>query len=248
MKTTISAFKPQPSPAEQAIVLIFDLEDFSKFSSQPDVHMYVHKFLNFVVEEIEKTIKAAQPYWAVDIDEESIPLTKLPDVIHSKFLGDGGLYIWRYSDFTDQQKLDLISAFWLMKLKFKRITQRLSEEIPLTEIPKKIRFGISAGTVYRLMYQSSSREEYVGYSINMASRLQNYCSDIGFIVSGRLNINASDLEGDQYTRVVAQKIKGFPQEIVIVDQQEFEELDENIKKQLFSPLSGSLPHEMSLKL
>ena len=234
MKTTISAFKPAASLAEQAIILIFDLEDFSKFSSQPDVQQYVHKFLNFIIGEIDKTIKAEEPYWAVDIDEEPMPLVKLPELIHSKFLGDGVLYIWKYSDFTEQQKMELISVFWLLKLKFKRITKKLSEDIPLIDIPKKIRFGISAGTVYKLTYQNSLREEYIGYSINLASRLQNYCSDIGFIVSGRLNINSSDLEGGQYIKVVAQKIKGFPHEIVIIDQHEYEELDENIKKQLFS--------------
>jgi class 3 adenylate cyclase len=236
MKTTISPFKPAVSVAEQAIVLIFDLEEFSKFSSQPDVQQYVHKFLNFIIDEIDKTVKAAHPYWAVDIDEDPIPLSKLPELIHSKFLGDGAMYIWKYNDFTEQQKLDLISEFWLLKLKFKRIVKKISEDIPLIDIPKKIRFGISAGTVYKLTYQNSLREEYIGYSINLASRLQNYCSDIGFIVSGRLNINSSDLEGGQYIRVVAQKIKGFPHEIVIIDQQEYEELDKNIKQQLFSPL------------
>lgn len=236
MKTTISPFKPTVSVAEQAIVLIFDLEEFSKFSSQPDVQQYVHKFLNFIIDEIDKTLKAARPYWAVDIDEEPIPLSKLPELIHSKFLGDGAMYIWKYNDFTEQQKLDLISEFWLLKLKFKRIVKKISEDIPLIDIPKRIRFGISAGTVYKLTYQNSLREEYIGYSINLASRLQNYCSDIGFIVSGRLNINSSDLEGGQYIKVVAQKIKGFPHEVVIIDQQEYEELDKNIKQQLFSPL------------
>ena len=236
MKTTISSFKSGAAVPEQAIVLIFDLEDFSKFSSQPDVHQYVHKFLNFVIEEIDKTINAAEPYWAVDIDDEPIPLSKLPEVIHSKFLGDGALYIWRYSDFTEQQKLDLLSVFWLFKLKFKRIVKKISEDIPLLEIPKKIRFGISAGTVHKLTYLNSLREEYIGYSINLASRLQNYCSEIGFIVSGRLNITSPDLEGGQYIKAVAQKIKGFPHEVVIVDQQEYEDLDKNIKQQLFSPL------------
>jgi hypothetical protein len=55
------------------------------------------------------------------------------------------------------------------------------------------------------------------------------------MVSGRLNIKSSDLKGGQYKKVIANKIKGFPQEIVIVDQVEYEELDENIKNQLFAP-------------
>jgi class 3 adenylate cyclase len=234
MKTTISTFKPKASFAEQAIVLIFDLEGFSKFFSQPDVYEYVPKFLNYVISEIDETIKGGKPHWAVDIDGNQMNLSSFPELLHSKFLGDGAIYIWRYEDFTEKQRLDLISTFWLMKLKFKRVVRRASESIPFLDIPKKIRFGISAGSVYKLTYEDSHREEYIGYSINLASRLQSYCSDIGFIVSGRLNIRARDIEGGQYKKVVANKIKGFPQEIVIVDQIEYDELDENIKNQLFA--------------
>lgn len=235
MKTTISTFKPKASFAEQAIVLIFDLEGFSKFFSQPDVHEYVPKFLNYVISEIDATIKGGKPHWAVDIDGNQMNVPAFPELLHSKFLGDGGMYIWQYEDFTEKQRLELISTFWLMKLKFKRIVRKASELIPFLDIPQKIRFGISAGSVYKLTYEDSHREEYIGYSINLASRLQSYCSDIGFMVSGRLNIRAADLKGGQYKKVIANKIKGFPREIVIVDQVEYEELDENIKNQLFAP-------------
>jgi class 3 adenylate cyclase len=235
MKTTISTFKPKASFAEQAIVLVFDLEGFSKFFSQPDVQEYVPKFLNYVIHEIDETIKGQKPQWAVDIDGNQLDLPSFPELLHSKFLGDGAMYIWRYEDFSEKQRLDLISTFWLLKLKFKRIVRRASESIPFLELPRKIRFGISAGTVYKLTYEDSHREEYIGYSINLANRLQNYCSEVGFIVSGRLNIKSSDIEGGQYKKVIAGRIKGFPQEIVIVDQAEYEELDQNIKSQLFSP-------------
>jgi class 3 adenylate cyclase len=235
MKTTISTFKPKASFAEQAIVLVFDLEGFSKFFSQPDVQEYVPIFLNYLISEIDETIKGQKPHWAVDIDGNQLHLPSFPELLHSKFLGDGAMYIWRYEDFLEKQRLDLISTFWLLKLKFKRIVGKASESIPFLDLPKKIRFGISAGTVYKLAYEDSNREEYIGYSINLASRLQNYCSDIGFIVSGRLNIRSSDLEGGQYKKVIASRIKGFPQEIVIVDQSEYEELNQDIKSQLFSP-------------
>jgi len=233
MKTTISTFKHAAASQEQAIVLIFDLEGFSKFFSHPDITEYVPKLLNLVLEEIDATIKGETPYWAVDIDEEPLAIPKFPEVIHSKFLGDGALYIWRYNDFTEQQRLDLISTFWLMKIKYKRIMRKASEEIPFPDIPKSIRFGISAGTIHKLTYENSDNEEYIGYSINLASRLQGYCRDIGFIVSGRLNIKSSDLAGGQYTRVIAKKIKGFPEEIVIIDQKEYEELDKTSKNELF---------------
>ena len=236
MKTTISAFKSAPSLPEQAIVLIFDLEGFSKFFSHPDISEYVPKFLNLIIQEIDATIKGESPCWAVDIDEEPMYIPKLPEVIHSKFLGDGCLYIWRYNDFTEQQRLDLISTFWLLKLKYKRILKKASEEIPFTDIPKNIRFGISAGTIYNLSYENAESEEYIGYSINLASRLQSYCRDIGFVVSGRLNIKSADLVQGQFIKVVASKIKGFPEEMVIIDEREYEDLDENLKAELFNPV------------
>ena len=59
--------------------------------------------------------------------------------------------------------------------------------MPATDFPKRIRFGIAAGTVYKLTYQNGRAEdEYIGYSINLVSRLQSYSRDIGFIVSNRL--------------------------------------------------------------
>lgn len=235
MKTIISAFKHVASIPEQAIILIFDLEGFSKFFSHPDINEYVPKLLNLILGEIDATIKGGKPYWAVDIDEEPITVPAFPELIHSKFLGDGALYIWRYNDFTEQQRLDLISTFWLLKLKYKRILKKAIEDIPFPGIPKNIRIGIAAGSIHQLIYQDSESEEYIGYSINLANRLQSYCRDIGFIVSGRLNISSADIEGGQYVKVIAQKIKGFPEEIVIIDQKEYESLAENIKTDLFKP-------------
>lgn len=104
------------------------------------------------------------------------------------------------------------------------------EEIPFTSIPTNIRFGISAGTVYKLTYQSSNNEEYIGYCINLASRLQKYCMDIGFIVSGRLNIKSADLTEGQFIKILARKIKGFPEEMVIIDKREYEELEKNKRR------------------
>ncbi len=235
MKTTISAFKQITTVPEQAIVLIFDLEGFSNFFSHPDIEEYVPKLLNLILLEIDATIKGGKPYWAVDIDDEPSPIPTFPEPIHSKFMGDGALYIWRYHDFTEQQRLDLISIFWLLKIKYKRILKRAVEEIPFPDIPKNIRFGIAAGTIYKLIHEESENEEYIGYSINLASRLESYCRDIGFIVSGRVNIKYADLQGGQYVKLIAKKIKGFPEEIVIVDQKEYEDLEQNIKNDLFKP-------------
>lgn len=238
MKTTISTFKSTASHPEQAIVMIFDLEGFSKFFSQPDVQLYVPKYLNIVLEAIEIAINGGELYWRVDIKDNKSRVAKpLPNHIHSKFLGDGALYIWRYNDFSHEQIIALINRLYGLRMRFSEIVARASDQIPVLDIPKNIRFGVSAGSVYRLNYSNSTKEEFIGYSVNLASRLQSYCRQIGFIVSGRLNIKSTELEKNTYIKIVAIKIKGFPQEIVLVDKDDFnKELDDDTKKELFQLL------------
>lgn len=229
----ISTFKPKASYPEQAIVMIFDLERFSKFFSQPDVQEYVPKYLNIILEAVDIVINGGNAYW-LEGDEQYEELSKpLPQHIHSKFLGDGGLYIWRYNDFTHQQIIILINRLFNLKLKFKKILERASEVIPVMDMPKNIRFGISAGSVYKLNYTNTRSEEFIGYSINLASRLQSYCRDIGFIFSGRLNVKSTELEKNHYTKKIAVKIKGFPKEYVIVDTYDYENLNAETQEELF---------------
>jgi len=66
--------------------------------------------------------------------------------------------------------------------------------------------------------------EYVGFCINLASRLQNYSPSLGFIGSARPGISAETLEAISHKKVVATAIKGFPKEIVFVDEDEFKAL------------------------
>lgn len=233
---TITTFKSTASYPEQAIVMIFDLEGFSKFFSQPDVHDYVPKYLNIILEAIEILLNGGDFYWHLDEEGKAKNFPALPKHIHSKFLGDGGLYIWKYNDFTKKDIVLLINRVYNLRLLFHRVIERALDEIPLLDIPKNIRFGISAGSVYKLTYKNSSKEEYIGYSINLASRLQSYCSSVGFIVAGRLNIKSSEIEENKYLKLVATKIKGFPQEIVIVDIQDYERLDEETKFDLFQQI------------
>lgn len=233
MKTTITTFKANASHPEQAIVMIFDLEGFSKFFSQPDVQDYVSRYLNLVLEAIEICFNGGDAYWEPEKDGKIKKHHRLHVPIHSKFLGDGGLYIWKYKDFTHPQILFLINRLYNLRLNFSKIVEKAMEEVPVIDIPKNIRFGISAGSVYKLNYINNNREEFIGYSINLASRLQSYCREIGFIVSGRLNIKTSELEKNKYIKQVATNIKGFPQEIVIVDKANFEKIEIGIKKELF---------------
>jgi class 3 adenylate cyclase len=229
--TSRSIFKPRASYPEQAIVMIFDLEGFSKFFSQPDVQEYVPKFLNIVLEAIDICINGGETYWVPK--DKAKTLEPLPKHIHFKFLGDGALYIWKYNDFSHEELVLLVNRLYNLRLCFDEIIKHASDEVPVMDIPNNIRFGIAAGSVYKLTYSNSGKEEFIGYSINLASRLQSYCRDIGFIFSGRLSIRATELRKNRYFKTVAKNIKGFPKEYVIVDKASYEGLSEEVKIELF---------------
>ena len=236
MKTANKLFETTASYPEQALVLMFDLEEFSKFFSQPDVHTYVPKYINHILECMNIIITGGKAYWDKTDNKDLENYNPMPNPIHTKYLGDGMLYIWRYNDFSSKQLIAFINRLWNLKVFFNDVLEKCSEDVPVVDIPKKIRFGISAGSVYKLTYQNSNKEEYIGYSINLASRLQNYCKELGFIFSGRVNPPKKDIDKNDYLKVVTTKMRGLPNEIVYVDKAEFEKLSPEIKEELFKVL------------
>ncbi len=165
-------------------------------------------------------------------DDDSMGL----DPIHEKFLGDGSLMIWTPRpgevEFAGKFVSNMSVELWNLKNQFDAVVRYASWQVPLVEIPQKIRFGIAAGPVYGL--KSVQGTEFIGYSINLASRLQGYCPDLGFIVSSRLGLTREQVEKHGWTRVKALKLKNFPDEVVYVDTDEWASLKQSIKDDLFS--------------
>lgn len=232
MKDDLRIFKPEASNPIHGIAFMFDLAGFSKFFSQPDVHHYVPKYLNHVLKHIQDLING-ETSEIVGVDKKLPPL---PKPIHWKFLGDGVLILWKYNDFTKSKIKVLMNRSWNIMNSFDEVNKLATVDVPVMDIPNQIRFGISAGTLYKLIYEGTQKEEYIGYCINLASRLQSYCRELGFIVSARLNPQIDDLEKHGYLKVVAKKIKGFPNELVIVDKEQYDELDNEIKLELFAEI------------
>ena len=235
IKQTIH-FDSTASRPKRAIALIYDLAGFSQFFNQPDVQDYVPKFLNHISDAISATIFGGQSYWNPTL-KTSPPLIA---PIHEKFLGDGALYLWTQpagaSEFPNNFVINLCNRLWNIQKFFPHILQKCADEIPVFEVPKKIRFGLTAGTVFELTRSHSKATEYIGFCINLASRLQKYCPDLAFIASARTAIPESTLTKYEYIKVVATKIKGFPKEIVIVDKKEFSELKQQTRNDLFEDL------------
>ena len=73
-------FEDEISKSFKGLVVFFDLEGFSNFMMQPDIELYVLKYINFVFKEIYSVL-------GDDYLEDFEP-------IEWKFLGDGTMIIW----------------------------------------------------------------------------------------------------------------------------------------------------------
>jgi hypothetical protein len=82
----------------------------------------------------------------------------------------------------------------------------------------------------------SRSKEYVGYCINLASRLQKHCPEIAFVASARVRLPETTLRRHGYIRVIAKTLRSFPPEIVIVDKDDYDGLSQETREQYFSGL------------
>jgi class 3 adenylate cyclase len=233
-------FTDRAGVAMDSFVLVFDLEGFSNFFSQPDIQEYISRYLNRIFDAVSRCIYGGEHYWMDKNKYGAMPSFRGPT--HIKFLGDGALYIWTFKtgerDSIKNDILYFINRCWNMKDNFKKIADKCSEDVPVVDLPKRIRFGFASGSVNKLIYTHSKETEYVGYCINLASRLQSYCRSLGFIASARISFPVKDLKKHRYKKVVAKKLLGFPKEVVIVDSVEYKNLPPETKEDLFEEIDS----------
>jgi len=236
MENSNDTFKfSSASHPQNAISLIYDLEGFSKFFNQPDVQEYIPVYLNIISQAISTCLFGGVAYWQDGVKYP--PLSSTP--IHEKFMGDGGLYIFTpggLADFREGFPVTLCNRLYMLRRNFHQVVEKCVDAVPVFAIPQNIRFGLARGTVYELASQHGGSSEYIGFCINLSSRLQSYCPELGFIISARLKIPANKLIESGYKTVLATRIKGFPKELVLVDQDEYAKLNEDIRSQLFEEI------------
>jgi|APEBP8051072661_1049379.scaffolds.fasta_scaffold00111_83 hypothetical protein len=232
-------FEKRASKPKNSVALMYDLEGFSKFFNQPDVQDYIPSFLNHVSNAVSVCLYGGIAYWMDEEEDRTLSALELR-VSHEKFMGDGALYILLppagETDFDQTWLQILCNRLWNLKNNFAKIITRALDDVPVVEVPQRIRFGLSRGAVYELKKKDTSAREYIGFCINQASRLQSYCPELGFIASARLRISEKELKEHGYRKVIATRIKGFPNELVVVDGEEFDELDASVKASLFQAL------------
>ena len=220
------------SHPQNAISLVYDLEGFSNFFNQPDVQEYIPAFLNVISDAVSICLFGGTAYW--QDNAKYPPLSSTP--IHEKFMGDGGLYIFTpdgLSDFREGFPVALCNRLYILRRNFSHVVQRCTEMVPVFAIPRNIRFGLARGSVYELASKHGDDSEFIGFCINLSSRLQSYCPDLGFIISARLKIPADKLADSGYRKVIATRIKGFPKELVFVDSDEYTRLPDDVRSRLF---------------
>jgi class 3 adenylate cyclase len=234
--TSTTKFAARAGRPVHGVAMIYDLEGFSKFFNQPDVQDYVPKFLNHVSQAVSIALFGGLAYWL----DKPVTYSSLQAPIHEKFLGDGMLYLWTLPrgsmDFDAMFTENLCNRLWNLKSRFGKVLAQAADDVPVMDLPSRIRFGLARGTVYELTRASGTQKEYIGFCINLASRLQKYSPGLGFIASARIGLRDEVLKKFNYRRVVATKIRGFPEEIVIVDKNEFERIDEEHRADVFKEL------------
>lgn len=220
------------SHPQNAIALVYDLEGFSNFYNQPDVQEYIPVYLNIISDSISTCLFGGAAYW-----QDGAKYTALSSTpIHEKFMGDGGLYIFTpggLSDFREGFPLALCNRLYMLRKNFHHVVKKCSDAVPVFAIPQKIRFGLARGSVYKLESLYGGTSEYIGFCINLSSRLQSYCPELGFIISARLKIPSKKLSDSGYKTVIATKIKGFPKELVYVDEDEYLKMNAEVRNNLF---------------
>jgi hypothetical protein len=231
-KPTPLGFDGEAGAPTTGVALIFDLGNFSQFFTQPDVQEYVTKFLNIIFEAMSIVIFGGVEYYT----PEKTELKPLLTPVHAKFLGDGALYLWNPTlEESPEFSQNLVNRLWNLQNWYPEILANARIHVPVVELPSSIRFGVSRGTVYELTRKDGDKE-YIGFCINLASRLQRYCPELNFLASARINVEQSFLDTWRYKRVVAKSMRGFPREVVIVDQGEFDRLDSRARSELFEDL------------
>jgi hypothetical protein len=164
-----------PSIQIESLAAIFDLSGFTNFCSQVDPHLavpeYLSRFLNWLfnkikTEFVEATYSEGKTLWA-----------NLPFL--AKFSGDGVLFLWDTLGMSGEEICNVVVTLSIICDDYvKEFLPQVKKAV--VNPPNTLRCGIARGRVFSV----GNGEDYVGPSINIASRLQKL-SLLSFCVSRR---------------------------------------------------------------
>mgnify|MGYP000931652878 CR=1 FL=1 len=225
LKPFAGAEKPEP-----CLILCIDLQNSTEFFKSPDADVSVQRYLNKLIADLNALIKAKP----TSIDENGADFSRakaMPRLAHSKFLGDGFLLIWHMSQLRSSTVRDFLERLMHFQRRFPDFNKKLLQaEINTLQVPNAIRFGLTAGSLRRLIVDRRKPylDEWIGPGINRAARLQGYCKELGFLAHDVHLLDHADLAALDLVKVVAVKMKSHEEKILVhVDSMAFSTLSES---------------------
>jgi class 3 adenylate cyclase len=213
-------FSGQQAADHKAIVVSFDLAGFSVFCNQPDASTAAPRLMAHTFKLLNGFFKSGGLF--------SFSEAELAAPDFCKFSGDGALMIWllpsEHKDFPQDFCNLLVKTMRDFQITLSENLKTWEKQWRLHKLPKKVRVGIATGVVYEMKPPRSVFEpdaiDYVGYCINLAVRLQDYCPELGFLVHGVLMpelqgmgiVEATNMKGTQIEPVALfeEDIKAAP--------------------------------------
>ena len=212
---------------EDCLVLIVDLQDSTKFYNAPDAEDSVRIYLNHVMKDLDQMIRGGFP----DRSRAQSKSTKgaMPHPDHVKFLGDGFLFIWKTAKLKNRKKnlMTFIAHLISYQQKFEDTNNHfLKGDVNKAKLPTAIRYGMAGGHLRMFTVKGHPEiQEWLGPAINMASRLESYCKELGFLLHDIRILKRKDLEELGFAKLYARSIRGADGEVLVyVDHQAFSTL------------------------
>ena len=147
----------------EAVAAIFDLSGFTKFSNQVDPQLTIPQFLSHFLSWLFDSVKTGLMKNSYADHKEL--WADLPFL--SKFLGDGVLFLWDTRGLEENRICDIVSVLHNICDGYRhQFYPWISKEI--ANPPNILRCGIGRGKVFSV----GNGRDYIGHSINIASRLQ----------------------------------------------------------------------------
>lgn len=231
-------FEPLKSEPKEAIVVSFDLSGFSAFCNHPNAHVVIPRFVSILFEELNRFFMGViEDLFTSDRSSNG----KLQEPNFIKYTGDGAIMIWlanESGEFSDQFCTDLVIAMRALQTRIATIVPEWEKKWRVVGLPKRARFGISAGLVYALREPGSviikyPPSDYVGYCINLAVRLQDHCREVGFLVHETMHPNIPGL-----VRLEALGMKGTQVEPVLAFEPDLKNVVDGVFKTKFRRVVG----------
>lgn len=230
----LSFHEREPLRRFAAVAVIYDLEGFTDFCTRPQIEKHIPTLLNRVAELI---CSCLDPAW-VPSSPLAFSCGDWGKPTHLKFLGDGALVLWPLPHEVDRSRMflmALLNRLFVARQSYSDVLDHCRDDFGVLDVPERLRFGLAAGDVVELTGENG-KPEFVGFPINLASRLQSYCRPLGFLASARIGLPSESLEANGFQKVKALGLRGFSTEVLIADRKDFDALPDDERERLFSVL------------